>query len=249
MSSNVKDVLQAPIIRFDSLDSTNNRAAQMIDADTSEEGLTIVALEQTAGKGQRGNVWKGEPAQSLLMSIVLQPKVPIDAQFSFSAAVAVAVATVIQDLEPELNVCIKFPNDIIINDKKAAGILIENSLRGNIWTHAIVGTGINIHQRTFDGLPNATSLFLATKKVWDMDVILHLARQKIIEYTRGRNLDYYLKCYNDLLYKRRERQTFSENGSSFSAIVLNVNAAGQLVLQLEEGKICAYAHGELSWVW
>ncbi len=249
MSSNVKDVLQAPIIRFDSLDSTNNRAAQMIDADTSEEGLTIVALEQTAGKGQRGNVWKDEPAQSLLMSIVLQPKVTLEAQFSFSAAVAVAVATLIQDLEPALNVYIKFPNDIIINDKKAAGILIENSLRGNLWTHAIVGTGINLRQRSFKQLPHATSLYLATKKDWDIDMVMHLLRQKIVEYTRGRNLDYYLKCYNDLLYRRGLRQRFSENGSVFEAIVLEVNASGQLLLQIEEGNIQAYAHGELAWVW
>jgi BirA family biotin operon repressor/biotin-[acetyl-CoA-carboxylase] ligase len=221
----------------------------MIDADTSVEGLTIVTQQQSKGKGQRGNSWKDEAGQSLLMSIVLQPTVTAEAQFSFSAAIAVAVADTLKLLSPETDIRIKFPNDIIINDKKAAGILIENSFRGNAWTHSIVGIGINLQQDAFDGLPNATSLFLASGIHQDPELLLQLLRQKLIEYTRGSNLEYYRECYNRLLYKQAKIQQFSEQGLAFEAIIVQVNASGQLELQLEAGNIKAYHHGELSWIW
>lgn len=242
-------MLQAPILRFDILDSTNNRAAQLIDADTSAEGLTILTQQQSAGKGQRGNSWKDEAGQSLLMSIVLQPRVTVEAQFSFSAAVAVAVADALSALGPDLDIRIKFPNDIIINDKKAAGILIENAFRGNSWTHAIVGIGINVLQQKLEGLPNATSLYRELKKPVEQELVLQLVRQKVVEYTRGSNLEYYRKCYNLMLYKQAAVQRFSEQGVPFDAIIVQANAAGQLELQLEEGNIKAYNHGEVSWVW
>ncbi|MGC4058816.1 MAG: biotin--[acetyl-CoA-carboxylase] ligase [Chitinophagaceae bacterium] len=139
MSSNVKDVLDAPIIRLDSVDSTNNYAAGLIDADKAYHGLTVLANCQTQGKGQRGNVWKDLPGESVLMSVVLEPSRPVDRQFELSALVAAAVAEVLRDILSYSDIFIKYPNDIIINDKKAAGILIENVLRGALWTQCYSG--------------------------------------------------------------------------------------------------------------
>lgn len=243
-------MLQAPILHFYSLDSTNNRAAQMIDADTAQAGLTIIAQEQSSGKGQRGNIWSDEAGKSLLMSIILQPTVAIDAQFSFSAAISVAVAEAIQSLDPSMDVRIKFPNDIIINDKKAAGILIENSLRGNNWTHAIVGIGINLLQKEFPKhLPNATSLFLATGKEWTQEEILNMVRTKAIENTSTPFLKHYLDRYNQLLYKRSQIQTFANGEEVFDSIILGVDEKGQLFLQFADASIKNFAHGKLNWVW
>jgi BirA family transcriptional regulator, biotin operon repressor / biotin---[acetyl-CoA-carboxylase] ligase len=250
LSLNVKDVLQAPILRFDKLDSTNNYAAQMIDADTSQPGLTIIAHQQTAGKGQRGNIWNDVPDESLLMSIILQPKETVDEHFSFSAAVAVAVAELVQSLDELITVRIKFPNDIIIDDKKAAGILIENSIRGNTWTHAIVGVGINVLQHHFDNsLSNATSLFLATKKTWVMEGLLLAVRQRIIEYTMNRSSETMLAQYNQLLYKKGQMQKFSDGADVFERRVCIVNRHGKLILQDGAGNVMDYAHGQLKWVW
>lgn len=243
-------MLQAPILHFYSLDSTNNRAAQMIDADTAQPGLTIVAEEQSAGRGQRGNVWKDEPAQSLLMSIVLQPTVPIDAQFSFSAAIAVSVAEAIQSWDESLEIRIKFPNDIIINDKKAAGILIENSLRGNNWTHSIVGIGINLLQKSFPpDLPNATSLYILTGKECHSSLILNKVRTNIIQNTYSPYLQSFLNRYNQLLYRKNQLQTFSIENELFIATIIEVNGKGQLQLRFEDGTIRLFSHGEISWQW
>jgi len=249
LSSNVKDVLQAPVLHFKSLESTNNRAAQMIDADTAQPGLTIVADVQTAGKGQRGNVWEAEPAQSLLMSIVLQPKVSVEAQFAFLAAVALAVAQAIQQLDETIVVRIKFPNDIIVNDKKAAGILIENSWRGNNWTHSIVGVGVNVLQRSFVDLPNATSLYLSTGKEYSCQDLLVSLRTNIVHFTSNFQQNEALERYNELLFGRNRLQAFALANQEFEAKIMGVNEDGQLVLLFRDGVIKAFSHGELQWIW
>lgn len=243
-------MLEAPVLWFDSLDSTNNCAAQMIDADKAQAGLTIIAQHQTAGKGQRGHVWLEEPAQSVLMSIVLQPNVPIDEQFSFSAAVAVAIADVLQALNPTWQVRIKFPNDIIINDKKAAGILIENAFRGQLWASAIVGLGLNVLQAQFPSdLPHATSLYMAAPQEWDIPTLVGQLREMIITNTLGYSLSPYMDRYNQLLYKRGLQQVFVGAESSFIAEIIAVNSQGLLQLRHTDGSMHNYQHGQLEWVW
>lgn len=242
-------MLQAPILRFDTLDSTNNYAARLIDADTAQAGLTIVAGQQSAGRGQRGNSWTDLPNESLLMSIVLQPTMAIDAQFSFLAAVAVAVAKSIQELDESLEVRIKFPNDIIVNDKKAAGILIENSLRGSLWTHAIVGVGVNVLQTEFNNLPNATSLFLESGKSFLIEELMHKTRSLIIENSLAQPTKSYIDEYNKLLYKNNETQFIEMDSNLIEVKILGANAQGYLQAQLPEGTVKKLAHGSFSWVW
>lgn len=248
MAPNVKDVLCAPIIRLDTVDSTNNRAAQYIDADTAVDGLTVVSKEQTAGKGQRGHVWKDEVGSALLMSLLLVPERTLDQQFAFSCAVAVATAETLADLEPGLCVRIKFPNDIIINDKKAGGILIENSLRGSQWTHAIVGVGINLLQTQFPPeLPHATSLLLACGRALTPDQLLPLLRERIIRRVKsGENL---LSLYNQLLFRAGRLQRFRGEAGVWSATVLRADAAGNLWVRRESGEEYAFPHGRYEWIW
>lgn len=242
-------MLQAPILRFDTLDSTNNYAAQIIDADKAQAGLTIVAGQQSAGRGQRGNSWHDGQNQSVLMSIVLRPTMPIDAQFSFLSTVAVAVAHAIQSLDQGLRVQIKFPNDIIINDKKAAGILIENSLRGSLWTHAIVGIGINVLQEQLEQVPHATSLFLESGRTFSLEEVMALTRKTIIEKVLDNpNVDC-LDDYNRLLFKKNEWQVLIIEGNSIKVKIMGVSRYGLLQVQLADGALKMLAHGAFSWVW
>jgi BirA family biotin operon repressor/biotin-[acetyl-CoA-carboxylase] ligase len=184
------------------------------------------------------------------MSIVLQPNIPIDEQFSFSAAVAVAVADVLQALDPQLNVRIKFPNDIIINDKKAAGILIENSFRGQVWSTAIVGIGINVLKDKFpQELAHASSLFMATLQSWDIPTLAEQLRAMIISNTLGYSLRPYMERYNQLLYKRGLQQIFAKDDCTFIADIVAVNSQGLLQLRQEDGSMHYYQHGQLEWVW
>lgn len=247
LASNVNETLEAPILRFDSIDSTNNHAIRLIDADTAQPGLTLVTLEQTAGKGQRGNTWKDLPGESLLMSIVLYPSVPAEAQFSFNAAVAVSIAEVLADLG--LDAAIKWPNDIIINAKKAGGLLIENAFRGSSWSHAVVGFGLNVLQEQMPGLPQAISLRMATGKDFVPEELMRSIRKQIIINTAAADLTLFIERYNKFLFRRGKQQAFTDGERSWTVTLLGMNSDGQLVVRHSDGSTEAYTHGLQAWVW
>ena len=159
---------------FDSLDSTNSEALRHL-ADYPS-GTVLAAREQTAGRGQRGNSWFSEPGKNLCFSIIL--KYGPGALPPLSAAHAVwlnylssqAVALFLRSFGV---VCsIKWPNDVYVGKRKICGILIENQLGSDGVAASVVGIGININQREFAQLANATSLALATDKEYNVELCL-----------------------------------------------------------------------------
>ncbi len=240
-----------PIIELDITDSTNNYAMQLIDADKAQHGLTITARSQTGGKGQRGKAWTDAPGESLLMTLVAMPSLPIGEQFSFNAAVAVAIANVLRKLYGNTPIYIKWPNDIIVNDKKAGGILIENVLRGSRWMYAIIGLGLNVNQAALPPeLPFATSLLLATGIDGEIDTIRDNIRASVIAHIDALvPAESNMKLYNEALYKRGQKQLFSDRRGRWLATILGVLANGAIELQHEDGSIASYYHGQVLWEW
>lgn len=240
------------LIELDYVDSTNNYAMQLINDDKAQSGLTVVAKSQGNGRGQRGRVWVDEPGQSLLMSIIVTPKQAIREQFVFSASVAVAIANVLQIFLPANAVRIKWPNDIIIHDKKAGGILIENVLRGSRWTHSIIGLGLNIHQEKFPAiLPHATSLRVASGREFDTSQLRDRIREHILAaVTFPVSSARVMQAYNDLLYKKNELQKFSDLNDSWIATVLHTRTDGSLEMRREnQTQNTVYQHGQAKWEW
>ena len=141
---------------FPSVDSSNSVAAQ-IATDGSHDGLAVLALEQTAGRGQQGRSWQCPPGAGVLLSVAVFPPAALARPAVLTAWAAVAVCDVVQQLTG-FAARIKWPNDVYLNHKKVAGILIE---RGNA---TVVGIGLNLNQRTdaFADLPAATSLSIVT---------------------------------------------------------------------------------------
>ena len=128
------------------------------------EGLVIYTDFQSAGKGQPGNAWESSKGMNLLFSVMLHPiQVHMDELFLISQLVSVAIKNALD--EYTTNITIKWPNDIYWNDKKLAGILIENSLQGNKIMSVVIGIGLNVNQKLFlSNAPNPVSLFLITGK-------------------------------------------------------------------------------------
>lgn len=244
-------LFSAPIIELDTIDSTNNYAMQLIDADTAQHGLTITAQQQTKGKGQRGRQWTDIPGESLLMSIICIPDRGIDSQFVFNASIAVAVAEVLQDLYENWHVSIKWPNDIIINDKKAGGILIENILRGPDWTYAVIGLGMNVLQESFsDNLPFATSLRIASGKEFKLVEIRDLIRKNILRYIgTHKPAEEVMYQYNQSLYRKDDTQKFTDGSIDWPAIIQSAMADGTLQVRVADGSIVHYTHGVVAWKW
>jgi len=224
---------------------------RLVDADTAQPGMTVIATEQTQGKGQRGRQWTDIARQSLLMSIICAPDCPLDEQFVFNGAVAVAVAEVLNGLYEGWDIRIKWPNDIIINDKKAGGILIENVLRGNSWSYSVIGLGLNIAQTGFpSSLPFATSLKVASGREFDVKEIFELIRRNILlKACSSLDIHGIMKDYNDYLYRKDLEQKFTDGSQEWVAIIRSAGGDGMLQVQLADGSVLHYSHGVAHWKW
>jgi len=251
LAQSLQTLLDAPIIELDTIDSTNNYAMQLIDADTAQPGLTVIAKEQTHGKGQRGRQWKDAAGESLLMSIICCPDCPLDEQFIFNGAVAVAIAEVLTHLYEGWDVRIKWPNDIIINDKKAGGVLIENILRGSKWSYSIIGFGLNIAQDSFPAeLPFATSLKIASGKSFSIPEVFRLLRQNILKRAcASLSVKEVMTEYNGFLYRKDCPQKFTDGSEEWVAVIKSAGSNGMLQVQLADGSILHYNHGVAQWKW
>jgi BirA family biotin operon repressor/biotin-[acetyl-CoA-carboxylase] ligase len=157
-------------IVFDRLDSTNAYAAAQSD-DPANDGLVVVACEQTAGHGQHGRSWQAPAGSSVLLSILLFPPSPIRRPALLTAWAAVSVCETIR-LATGLQAKIKWPNDVLVRGRKVCGILIEQG-RGTV-----CGIGLNLNQTagvfSDQGLTEAGSLAMFTKRPLDRDATARL---------------------------------------------------------------------------
>lgn len=224
---------------------------QLIDANKALHGMTITAQSQTAGKGQRGKHWVDTPGKSLLMSIIINPIQEIQEQFSFNASIASAIANVLQKLNNNWRVHIKWPNDIIINDKKAGGLLIENILRGSKWTLSVIGLGLNVNQEELTGdLPYATSLTIESGEnylITELRDSIHAAIMNVADFPLS--AESAMASYNELLYKRGKMQRFSEQTKSWEVKIIGAHPDGTIEVVDQNGNTEFYFHGQYEWCW
>jgi BirA family biotin operon repressor/biotin-[acetyl-CoA-carboxylase] ligase len=248
---NLQDNQDALIVVLDTVDSTNNYAMRLIDADKAQYGLTIVSKEQTDGKGQRGRKWVGEPGDSLMMSLIIQPKYKLDKQSVFNAAVTTAIAEALHVVTGRNDIYIKWPNDMIVNDKKTGGVLIENVIRGANWAYSVIGIGLNVgHPHFPNDLPQATSLFREFGELFHIEDILHIIRTKILQKLElNEDVQEVMDGYNRYLYKRDAIQTFTDATTEWSVVIKQVNNDGTLRVMNADGTIANYTHGSVTWKW
>jgi BirA family transcriptional regulator, biotin operon repressor / biotin---[acetyl-CoA-carboxylase] ligase len=133
------------IVRRGVVTSTQAMAFEMAEQGAAD-GTVVVADTQTAGRGRRGRVWHDAPGDSLLLSIVIRPRLSVADLPKLSLAAAVAVAEAI-DLTTGLDARLKWPNDVLVNGRKLAGILLESRIVAE--PIVVAGIGINLRQRTF----------------------------------------------------------------------------------------------------
>jgi BirA family biotin operon repressor/biotin-[acetyl-CoA-carboxylase] ligase len=141
------------IVRLDTVDSTQRYAAALA-ADGAVDGTAIVTDTQTQGRGRRGRVWLDTPGESLLMSVVLRTSLPIAQLPTLSIAAGVAVAEALIGCAG-VDARLKWPNDVVVGDRKIAGVLLER--HGGA---VILGIGVNVAQTSVRAqlAPHATSI-------------------------------------------------------------------------------------------
>jgi BirA family biotin operon repressor/biotin-[acetyl-CoA-carboxylase] ligase len=223
------------IYTFENIDSTNN-CAKAVAGCGAQEGTTVIAEQQTDGRGRLGRMWQANPNENLMFSIVLRPKVPPEELNLLPLYVAVGVAEAIEQTT-KLKVECKWPNDLMLNKKKFAGILIEGSIKKNVVEHVIIGVGINVNQQTFRGEleQKATSIKLETG--WEMDRAM-LFRETLISLEKNYNLVSSKKGLQLIVPRWVSRSTMinrpisvSQHGNLISGVVKGLSTDGGLILQ------------------
>ena len=157
---------------FDTIDSTNACARILGDAGTAE-GAVVVADFQTSGRGRLGRTWIAEPGESLLLSVLLRPRIPIANAGLLTLFASVGIARAIERHIGEPVEC-KWPNDLLLRGKKVCGILLECLFQQSEVSYAVIGAGINVNQRAFpkEISPKGTSLAIETGKSFDRRKVL-----------------------------------------------------------------------------
>jgi BirA family transcriptional regulator, biotin operon repressor / biotin---[acetyl-CoA-carboxylase] ligase len=141
-------VIGREIIVLEQTGSTNDAILQIANAN-SKEGLVVFAEHQTAGRGQRGNRWESAAGKGLWFSILLRPKIDLASSPQLTAWAAEAVSGAIQN-EFSLTPAIKPPNDVHIDGRKVAGVLVEMRAQEKAAYQAIAGIGVNVNQSRED---------------------------------------------------------------------------------------------------
>ncbi len=239
-------------IKLISTCSTNSLLAEI--ASDSKHGTVVSTIEQTAGRGQRGNSWEAEPGKNLTFSILLRPET-IDAhkQFAISEIVSTAIAKTLQKHILDKRVAIKWPNDIYVEDMKICGILIENSLIGNKINYSIAGIGINVNQQKFlSDAPNPISLYNLIGKETELNFLLDNICCEILRLMdKYNNADLLQELHNNyikLLWRNDGYYPYQDTATNecFNARIIDVAPTGILSLQDDKNLSRSYAFKEVS---
>ncbi len=231
--------------------STNTYIQELDAAKNLPEGTIVYTDTQSSGRGQRGNHWESEPYKNLTFSLLLRPiHIPANEQFILSQIASLAIVDLLNRYAPGFS--IKWPNDIYWEDKKIAGMLIENSLSGNTLSRSIIGIGLNVNQEIFiSDAPNPISLYQITGHTQLVETIL----DQFIESFRPRYLETFSGStqrireeYFASLYRNDGQYPFDCNGEVFYASIIDVEPDGHLRLVTESGEERRFAFKEVSFL-
>lgn len=218
--------------------STNTHALQLCQQKQSVEGTVVITNNQTAGRGQRGNTWEAEPGTNLTFSLILKPTFLLASeQFMLNRAVSLGIADFLRSQLPKA-VKIKWPNDMLVQEKKICGVLIENVIQGSGLSAAVVGIGLNINQHRFSNA-RATSLHLQTGILYDLstmlDELLHCLEVYWLMLREGRH-ETLNELYLEQLYAKEETRLFKAGTEVFEGAITGVDAVGRLVINTAFGE-------------
>ena len=234
------------------LDSTNQRA-RLLALDGAEEGTLVLTDTQTSGRGRLGRGWHSPPGVNLYLSLVLRPRLKLETIPFLTLAAALAGAEALGNLTghaPE----IKWPNDLLLDRHKIAGILAEAEFRGTNVDFVILGMGLNVNLAASD-LPSelehkAGSLMIATGRPWDRVAVLadllesleNVYDRLVREGAGGILPDYRRHCVT-----LGARVGFTHGGAVIEGRALDVNDSGELVVEkMDGGGLLTVNAGEVS---
>jgi BirA family biotin operon repressor/biotin-[acetyl-CoA-carboxylase] ligase len=236
------------------VDSTNTYAMDLLRNVNVLEGTIIYTHNQTEGKGQRGSVWLSEASKNMTLSAILLPKfLTINQSFYLSKIAAIASYDLLAEiLNPsQYDIKIKWPNDILVNKKKIAGILIENNFNGDHILQTVIGIGLNVNQEYFFELNStATSIKIESGNDYEIQDIIELFCSKLEKWylkLKENKFEFIQSTYMAHLYGIFQVKKFEDHaGHPFLAEIVNVEENGKLTLKDLNNQLASYDIKEIK---
>lgn len=236
------------IVTLKTVDSTNEEVKRRAH-NGADSGLVVISCEQTAGKGRLGRKWASSEG-GVYFSILLRPELPPSDVSGITLAAGLGVCLAVRKLTG-LNAMIKWPNDVIIGNKKICGILTEMTAQTDMVDFVVIGIGINALQDSFSEeiAHKATSLKLEAKKEPDLSELMHeiisTLDKTILSYLFGVSQED-LKLYKDMCATIGREVSLTRNGNKLVGKAIDITADGELIVCLENGRNIAVNSGEVT---
>jgi len=237
------------IIHFEDIDSTNSYAKEI--GDSFDEGTVITCDRQVAGRGRLGRQWEAQEG-SLCMSIILKPKISMYQVAKITQVCAAAISISLDELNVEHK--IKWPNDLLINNKKICGILTEMNSDKDHVNYVVVGMGLNVNN-LYENFPNeiknvATSIFNETGIKFNKNIIAAKIMNNFEllynEFVKNNNFKFSLDICKKKSNIIGKNINLIKNNNITSAKALSLGDDGELIVQYENGEIDSIISGEIS---
>jgi BirA family biotin operon repressor/biotin-[acetyl-CoA-carboxylase] ligase len=230
-------------LHFDEIDSTN-AYLQRKHSEADIRNWVVSANEQTAGKGMGSNSWESEAGKNLTFSLAVDMNfLPAEKQFLLSKAVPLGIIDVLDNILPNEKLSIKWPNDIIYENRKLAGILINSTIKANMMDVSIIGIGLNVNQMQFKDWPtHPISLKQITSETYDLQPLLEQIVEHILIKVKQLN-DTPAVIEQDYLKRLFRYHTWADyevEGKIVRLFMTGIDKFGRLQLLDEQQKMFCY---------
>ena len=238
------------VVFFEETGSTNVEAKLLADQG-AVHGTLVAADSQSGGKGRRGRSWHSPKGSAIAMSLILKPELEPEKASMLTLIQAMAVIKALEDV-CRINPQIKWPNDILVNEKKVCGILTEMNLDNAKISSIIIGCGINVNQDDFpeDIAEIATSLKLETGESFRrVELIASICRYfetYFEQFMDMKDLSGIIEEYNAHLISRGRIVKVLDPKDEFMGEAVGINTLGELLVKRADGKIVNVYAGEVS---
>lgn len=237
------------VFSYDEVTSTNTVAKQLAD-EGEAEGTLIVSDKQNQGKGRRGRCWESPKGTGVFMTVILKPQMkPVYASM-LTLVAALALNNAITDLTG-LESKIKWPNDIVVNNKKVSGILTELSAEVDYINYIVVGIGVNVSMKDFpeELKDKATSLLLEGKSISRAQLIaktMEYLEDYYERFLRTHDLSELKEVYSKVLINKDQVVRILSEEDSYIGIARGITNEGHLIVEKDNHELVEVYSGEVS---
>ena len=243
--------MRMKIIKLDAIDSTNSFLKNKSSNQEIEDFTTVYTQNQFNGRGRTTKQWISEPNKNIALSLFKRIK-KTDLEHIFLLNV-IASISILELLEKYLvkDVKVKWPNDVMVKNKKISGVLIENKIKKNNSINSVMGIGINVNQQNFPDFLSATSIVNEIGSVSEIDLLaneLAVIIKSNFKFLKSKS-KIYLDHYNNKLHNKNQTVRFKNNiGKIEVGKIVKVDFRGNLMIMNEKGKIEYFKENEIKFL-